>query len=56
MKLVRGISDLMGHCNLETTIIYTLHMPTRLAKNFPDLTAYMNEHPKGRAERLGIGL
>ncbi|MCH7497096.1 MAG: site-specific integrase [Candidatus Marinimicrobia bacterium] len=49
------VSNLMGHRNLETTMIYTRFLPSRLAEDFPDLTAYVSEHSKGRAERLGIG-
>jgi len=49
------VSNLMGHRNLETTMIYTKFLPSRLAEDFPDLTAYLSEHSKGRATRLGIG-
>ena len=42
------------HRNLETTMICTKFLPSRLAEDFPDLTAYLSVHSKGRAERLGI--
>ena len=48
------VSNLMGHRNLETTMIYTKFLPSRLADDFPDLMAYLSEHSKGKAERLGI--
>ena len=48
------VSNLMGHRNLETTMIYTKFLPSRLAEDFPELTAYLSEHSKGRAEKLGI--
>ena len=48
------VSNLMGHRNLETTMIYTRFLPTRLSGDFPDLMAYMSEHSKGRAHMLGL--
>ena len=50
------VSNLMGHRNIQTTMIYTRFLPTRLAEDFPDLTAYLSEHSKGRAERLGLNI
>ncbi len=49
------VGNLRGHRNLQATGIYTRFPPTRPAQDFPDLTAYLSEHSKGRAERLGIG-
>ena len=48
------VSNLMGHRNLETTMIYTRFLPSRLSEDFPGLTAYLSERSKGRAERLGM--
>ena len=49
------VGNLRGHRNLQATGIYTRYPPTRPAEDFPDLTAYLSEHSKGRAQRLGIG-
>ncbi len=48
------VSNLMGHRNLETTMIYTKFLASRLAEDFPKLTAYLCEYSKGRAARLGL--
>ena len=49
------VSNLRGHRNLETMGFYTRFPPTRPAVDFPDLTAYLSGHSKGRAEKLGLG-
>ncbi|MFB0516736.1 MAG: tyrosine-type recombinase/integrase [Candidatus Neomarinimicrobiota bacterium] len=48
------VSNLMGHRNIETTMIYTRFLSTRLVEDFPDLAAYVSEYSKGRAKLLGI--
>lgn len=37
-------SNLLGHCNFETAMIRTKILPSRMAGDFPYLTAYMSEH------------
>ena len=46
--------NLMGHSNLETTMIYTCRLPSRLAEDFPDLAVVppiLPVHPRTSMDR-----